>query len=323
MALVTPRTQQQYLEELEKKLTLFEQLRDRASGLDERIDVTNRLLIETVRLLTEGMVLQLPGVPVSPTLYRRPAVTPPELPYYNVRKYLLDTARTEPGEEVDVPGDMITAYTDGTMDGTFIRLEETTSDAIPLNEFNPYKYIPGFKKFWLETTAQAGKYLRLHIGRGAMAEALVQVTATAPKQAFQTIRSDKDSHFTGGLAQNAKEDENLTGILSNKIRIVGISLQSDQQLHYKVLFWKTDGFDDSDLDVDTFCGEVDVDLAIYGIQIGGANQWYLDVRGVVLDYEDEDASNELHVSLLNKDATSKNAGATGECVLDIYYEIRT
>lgn len=312
-----PRTYQQYLDNLAKKLDWYERRADEAMGLDERVDVSNRLLIETVRLLTAGLRFQV--FPAEKAEVEEPY---PGMPHYNVRKYLLDTARAEPGVEIDIPGDMITAYTDGTLVGTFIRMDSPTNDAIPINEFNPYKYTAGFKKFWLETTAQPGRYLRLHIGREASAEASVQITAIAPKQVFYAVRSDKDDHFTGALAQNAKEDENLAGLLSNKVRIVGISLQSDQQLHYKVLFWKTDDFDDSDLDKDTFCGEIDVDLAMYGIQLGGAGQWYLDVRGVVLDYEDEDGTNELHISLLNKDATAKNAGATGEVVVEIFYEVR-
>ncbi|GAI60075.1 unnamed protein product, partial [marine sediment metagenome] len=57
------------------------------------------------------------------------------------------------------------------------------------------------------TPVQAGKYLRLHIGREASAEASVQITAVAPKPVFYTIVTDKDTHFTEALTTGNKEDE--------------------------------------------------------------------------------------------------------------------
>lgn len=248
---------------------------------------------------------------------------PPALPTaYNVLKFPLDIARPAPGQEIEIPGDTITAYTDGTLVGCYIRIGEPIGDAIPLNEFNPYRYWAKFSGFRLETTAQAGKYLRLHIGRDAGADASVQITATAAKPVFYSINSDKDYHFTGALAQYAKEDENLSGLITGKIRIVGISLQSDQNLDYRVIFWKRDIFNNTDLDLDRFCGEVELDLPTYGFQIAGAGQYYLDVRGLDIDYEDEDGTHKLHVSLMNLSATGKNAGATGEVAIEVYYEPR-
>jgi len=97
----------------------------------------------------------------------------PGLPPYNVAAYKLDTARTAPGKRIDLSGDTITAYTNGTLAGCFIRLDAPGNDPLPLNEFNPYYYPAKFQKFWLETPGQPGKYLRLHIGREAGAEAAV------------------------------------------------------------------------------------------------------------------------------------------------------
>jgi len=305
-----PATYEEYQQELKKKLSWWEQIADAVSGTDDRLDLLAKIMIEQTKLLEQGIVVQMP----APLMF-------PDIPHYNVRKFPLDTARAEPGEEIDLPGDTLTFYTDGSLEDCFIRLDEATADAIPINEFNPYHYRTGFKKFYLETTAQAGKYLRIHIGREAGAEAAVQITATAARGVFYSIRSDKDSNFSGSLAQYAKEDENLTGIIQNKIRIIGISMLADQNLLFKVLFWGKDTFDDSDLDVDTFTGEVEFDLATNGFQIGGSGKYYYDLRGLDLDYEDEDGTKELHVSLYNQSTTSKNAGSTGEVVIEVYYEL--
>jgi len=88
------------------------------------------------------------------------------------------------------------------------------------------------------------------------------ILIVSPKLA--TIRSDKDTHFTGSLAKNAGEEENLTGLLSNKIMITGITIHSDQGLHFQLQFFSRNTFTDSDLDEDTFVGAVDLDVPKYG-----------------------------------------------------------
>lgn len=263
-------------------------------------------------------MVQRPGIGQAP-----PApLTFPGMPPYNVRTYPLDTARLAPGEEIGLSGDSITAYTNGSLVGCFIRLDSKINDAIPLNEFNPYYYPARFKEFWLETTAQAGKYLRLHIGREAGAEASVQITAVAPKPVFYTIKSDKDDNFTAALTTGNKEDENLSGLLGSKIRILDIAIQADQKLNLWLMFWRKNTFGNTNLDVDAFIGAVQLDLATFGKQVGGAGQYYMSIEDVNLDYEDEDGTNELHVSLYNADAVAKNAGATGEISAFFKYELR-
>lgn len=134
-----------------------------------------------------------------------------------------------------------------------------------------------------------------------------------------TIRSDKDMHFTGAILQNAKEDENLTGLASNKIRIKRIRAQSDQNLDWQWYLWSTDTMDDVDLDIDSFRGRYLHD-AIEGEQLAGANQYYYDSGPVDLSYEDLDGSFEGHISLVNRSAVAKIAGANGEVIVDMDYE---
>lgn len=150
---------------------------------------------------------------------------------------------------------------------------------------------------------------------------LVSVPLSAIGKSYQ-IKSDKDTHFTTAIAVNAKEDENLAGLQANKILIVGVAVEAKEQNHYRALFWKTDGFDDTNLDLDSFIGAVDLDLVTNGFQIGGAGQWYWDEklgRGNGIEYHDEDSSSELHVSLQNLGPGAKTAGVNGEVVLKVSY----
>jgi len=140
------------------------------------------------------------------------------------------------------------------------------------------------------------------------------------------LDSDKDIHFTTAIAVNAKEDENIAGLTKNKILIVGVAIQAkvplqDVPKHYRAIFWRTDGFDDVDLDLDRFIGAVELNL-VNGWQIAGANQYYWDEklgRGNGIEYTDEDGSNELHVSLQNLGVGAKTAGVNGEVKLTISY----
>lgn len=252
-----------------------------------------------------------------------------QISFYQRKEFALDTARED--EEVAIEGDTIFATTDGSLQGIYIRLNHTSVSPIYFGEVNPTPPLR-FYKLYLTSSAQSGKKLYLYTLNTTMAgmpyfsssiSIAPAVIETSAVQTFHKIRSDKDSHFTGAIAQYAKEDENLTGLLANKVRITGVAIQADQNLSFRVILWSKDTADDTDLDVDEYCGEVSLDLSTNGFRIAGAGQYYLDMRGLEIDYEDDDESKELHVSLMNLSASAKNAGATGEVVIEVYYEVRS
>lgn len=298
-------------------MSLEQQFFDRLTRLDELMEENT----EAIRTLVPVLKAIVPAIKTLDFAELRRKVESGQWTPYEIKSFSLTSARTN--ELVEIEGDFIHAWTDGVLDGIGVRYNNENNGLVYFKRRNPVSGFP-FWKLWLTNGAQSGKTLDLMIGREASAQAMTAEVSVSMTQYFYTLRSDKDSHFTGGINQNAKEDEDLTGLLSDKIRITGIALQSDQNLDYKVLFWKTDGFDDTDLDVDKFCGEIEVDLPTYGHRIGAANQYYLDVRlPAGIDYEDEDATKELHVSLMNLSATAKNSGATGEVTIEIFYEPRS
>lgn len=145
----------------------------------------------------------------------------------------------------------------------------------------------------------------------------------------QIIVSDKDTHFTGALATGAGEEENLTGLKAPTGVIESVTLTSDQNLDWDLYFYATDRITDTDLDLEYFLGHVQF-VAADAQQIGGAGQYYYDTTTSsyafrTIPYVDKDALDwydaptasaqvnpEIHVVLVNRNATSKNAGATGE-----------
>lgn len=146
--------------------------------------------------------------------------------------------------------------------------------------------------------------------------------STEYKTEIVILRSDKDTHFTGGLAQDAMETESINfpsdwrtaGI--NSCIIEGISIQSDQNLDWDVVIFSGSEFDNTDLDLDKAIDYTSFANTV-GKQVGGAGQYYYPLASspFKIPYVDEDRSGKLHVGLVNRSATAKNAGATGEVVI--------
>lgn len=140
------------------------------------------------------------------------------------------------------------------------------------------------------------------------------------------VRSDKDVHFVGAIAQNASEEANISlpsaldGIKGNaRSRIRSIIIESDENLAWELWFFGKDLFQESDLDLDYFLGSVTFATGD-GLRIGGAGQYCYYREDLDLAYEDFDNSGELHVALVNRSAASKTAGASGEVVVTFYLE---
>lgn len=167
--------------------------------------------------------------------------------------------------------------------------------------------------------AATGRWIE---ARATAAGALIVSAIIGPADEPQWLVTDKDVEFTGAIILNAKADENLAGLAADKVVITDVMLEGDENLHFYLLFWGTDGFEDADLDIDSFLGFVELDLPNNGFRIGAANQYYLNVTDLNLHYEDADAGNELHISLLCLTAAGKTAGAAGEVKLSIGYKVR-
>lgn len=141
-------------------------------------------------------------------------------------------------------------------------------------------------------------------------------------QIVRVKRSDKDTHFTGALAQYEAEAENITGLLSNNIIIKQVTLLSEQQLYYRLHFFSKDVFESTDPDLDAYIGWLDFDLPTHGIRYKNTGLYRLSLMSEgegLLRYIDEDESNELHVALENLSSTAKNAGSGGYVVIIVFY----
>lgn len=280
----------------------------------------NQLSIQALGGATNGGVM-IPSVRnMSPEALKKLIESGSWVPYDVHSVPDISTASSGAGVEVVKEGDYVSCWTNGSYGGIGVRFNNPNAPIVYFNHFNPIRKLP-FSKLYLNYTAQPGKACALFIGRQQSAEGMVPPNSAA-FYPFQTIASDKDSHFAGAIAQYATEEENLTGLIGNKIKITGVSIQSDQALDYRLILFSKDSFADTDLDSDKFIGELELDLPSYGFRIAGANQYYMAVTGLNICYEDEDETNEIHVALQNLSATGKNAGATGEVKVLFTYEER-
>jgi len=238
-------------------------------------------------------------------------------PFYKVITLDMATARDE--VEFNEVADFILIDNQDASVPCYIRLNEKGFDKLDIRKYSRFQGT--LWRFFITNSAGSG-HIDLLLCRG-LAFLAEEVEAGAEKLLpFHTLRSDKDSHFTGAIAQNAVEEENLTDLIGNKVKITGIIVLSDQQLDYRVIFYSTDGFANTDLNLDTLINEVELDLPSYGFRIAGTGKYCMVVTGLDIDYIDDDASEELHVALQNLSSTSKTAGANGEVILRFIYEER-
>ena len=135
------------------------------------------------------------------------------------------------------------------------------------------------------------------------------------------VKSDKDTHFAGGLAQNAGEDESLTmpGALAGingdcKNQLKSLTIISDQNLDWEIMVWSSATHGVADLDTNQFIGRWTF-AATDAVQVAGTGSYYYYIDGLDVSYADADYSGKLHLTLINRSATAKNAGATGEVVV--------
>jgi len=138
------------------------------------------------------------------------------------------------------------------------------------------------------------------------------------------VRSDKDTHFSGALIQNAVEHEDIAIDerlhRTNEFVVEQIAIISDENLEWDVFFWSTSGnLDASDYDDDKFI-EYQNFSSSSGKQIAAAGGFYYATSGLAIPYRDDgvdERSNSaiLHVSLVNRSAGAKTAGSAGEAVV--------
>ncbi|MBA7657281.1 hypothetical protein ES703_65216 [subsurface metagenome] len=154
-------------------------------------------------------------------------------------------------------------------------------------------------------------------GRGVGAPDFVQEL----RPTIYEVVSDKDIHFTGEIAKNGVERENIPGLRTNRVRISKISIQSDQRLFYEVLIYGSSDFEEANLEDDYFVASVELNLPIYAAQ-QVTDQWKLDIEGINIDYVDLNRTKQIHVVLKNLSPTSKNQGTSGEVKLSFLCEAR-
>jgi len=144
---------------------------------------------------------------------------------------------------------------------------------------------------------------------------------------IQCLSSDKDVNFTGEIIQNAIENESLSlpaDMGLNKINqfiIKSIVLQADQNLAWDLILWSKSSYSNTDLDIDSALDVVSF-TAASGKQIAASGQYYYNYPlSYGIAYRDNSNSSKIHCGLINRSATSKNAGATGEVKITFILEV--
>ena len=132
------------------------------------------------------------------------------------------------------------------------------------------------------------------------------------------VDSVETTHFTGALAQNAMELESLDfpsdwGTIGlGECIIESVTIQSKQGLAWDVWVYSSSDGASATLSDDKFVDGFK--FPVNTNQIAGANQYYYlsPDNNVAIPYFDEDRSAKIHIGLINRSATAKLAGVTGQ-----------
>ena len=142
-------------------------------------------------------------------------------------------------------------------------------------------------------------------------------------------KTNKNRHFTKSLAQNEHEYVNLrlndpndpTSRIRINTSVIGAAeIRSKQNIHYQMMLWTSDKFNNGH-------NYIDFDTPSYGFRLlrkpplyEEEEKWYrLLVQGIGTLYYDEDETQEFHISLVNRSPSAKLAGEDGYVVIYITY----
>ena len=138
------------------------------------------------------------------------------------------------------------------------------------------------------------------------------------------VRSLKGTHWTTAIAQNAIDIENVTpatGIPTPHLIITRVSIWADQNHIWDISFWKNDASQPT-ADHDTHGLVSVVNFAIAdGFKFGGVGPFLYTKGGtpatlpVSIRYPTDDG--QILVGVTSRTAGGKNAGATGEIVIEL------
>jgi hypothetical protein len=134
------------------------------------------------------------------------------------------------------------------------------------------------------------------------------------------------AHFTGALAQNAAEGIDLdlpmsiaAGLHSRSL-VRQVIVKSVQNLDWEIyLFDRGTKHTELDPDRNGFLGHWRL-TASQGLRIGATGLFYYYVDGLAVPYEDRDQQGRLHLVLINRSATAKDAGAPGALTIQFRLE---
>jgi hypothetical protein len=140
------------------------------------------------------------------------------------------------------------------------------------------------------------------------------------------VRSDKDTHFTTALATDAIDLETIGDAVetaSNRVPTIRsairrITLIADQNLAWDVMLFRATFTPPLTTDADLHPLVEWIEFkAADGKRVAGAGLYLYTWTGLDIPYFNTDAPGRIHVGLVNRDAVAKNAGATGEVIVEL------
>ncbi len=147
----------------------------------------------------------------------------------------------------------------------------------------------------------------------AIGAADIEEFAGAPgafREGVEYLETDPDVDFAGAIVQNAAEHADIPGLTRDIGAVESVTLVAQENLDYEVVFWSKDTREGAGPGTDSFIDYVPL-AASLGKRIAGAGPFRYALTGLAIPYRDDDATRELHVSLVVRSAAGKSAAPAG------------
>jgi len=145
---------------------------------------------------------------------------------------------------------------------------------------------------------------------------------------LRQVKTGKTVQFTGSIAQNAGENEDFaSGLMMKEAAVVGIQIISVQNLDWELWFSSQTctTFGNADLDLDGYLGRYLFAVADGKTSGDTPTSYYynkeLSSPLMIRDDTTTDSNFNLHIRLVNRNASAKNAGVTGYIVVKLVFDV--
>lgn len=210
-------------------------------------------------------------------------------------------------------------YVDATLESTVQVDDEANIIPISADDFVAEGF-QNFQRLTIETIAETEIFAWCCTNPTAFLKQGRVAQIRSGAESRRRVSTDPDTEFTDAITAGSSEKENISGLLFNNVTITEIAIESKENIRYRVVFYGSDSFEDSNPKNSTFSSHIDMDVPNDGFQDPDSSLFVHSLSNVagIIEYSDDDGTKELHVKIIPV-GNNKTAGVAGALKITFKY----